>query len=125
VSRRTIVSWDAAFNDLASQKWEQEETGSDEDLVVEYQTLELRSEPTGRKVHTEGTPKLSPSAPPARHATPALAASPLPQPKFMSPPPNVEEYLDFDNDDIEPRCSRPTWAHSMPSGGCAPSIDRG
>jgi hypothetical protein len=39
----------------------------------------------------------------AHAATPVHAASPPPLPKFVSPPPNTEDYLDIDADDIEPR----------------------
>ncbi|KAG8061447.1 hypothetical protein GUJ93_ZPchr0003g16968 [Zizania palustris] len=37
------------------------------------------------------------------HSVTSLPASPpMPQPEFVSPPPNVQEYWDIDTDDVEP-----------------------
>ena len=92
------------------------------DLVVEYHAMELG---TGRvdvdttagapeplatpapaaipDTPVAGTPVMLPAAP-TPPVTPAPATTWLPQPEFVLPPPNMEEYLDADNDDdVEPR----------------------
>jgi hypothetical protein len=74
--------------------------------VVEYWTLQLRSELKGAEVPTEGTPVPSSAAPTPRVVTPllaipALAATPPLQPEFVSPSHNAKAYLDADNDDVE------------------------
>jgi hypothetical protein len=67
------------------------------------------SDPQGMQESVEGTPAptpvmLSPEPTTLAHAaTPVHAASPPPLPKFVSPPPNTEDCLDIDADDIEPR----------------------
>jgi hypothetical protein len=99
----TIVSWDVVFDEPASWNWEQEDTGSGEDLVVEYHTLQLGSELPGALVATEDMPAASPAAPTPPPVTPAPTVTPSPQAEFVSPPSDVEDYLDVDADDVKPR----------------------
>jgi hypothetical protein len=103
VSRHTVVSRDAVFDEPASWNWEQEDTGPGEDLVVEYHTMQLGSELPGAPVPMEDMPAPSPAAPTPLPATPAPAATPPPRPEFVSPPPDAEDYLDADADDVKPR----------------------
>ena len=88
------------------------------DLVVEYHAMELGTghididttagalEPlvTPAPAASPGTPVagtqvMSPAAPTPPPVTLASATTWLPQLEFVSPPPNVEEYLDAGNDD--------------------------
>jgi hypothetical protein len=77
------------------------------DIGIEYHTLELR-EPQGALVHVAGVPTPMPTAlcpepvTPIHAVTPALAYPP-PQPEFVSPPPNTEEYLNADTSDVQPQ----------------------
>jgi hypothetical protein len=47
VVRRAVVSWDVVFDEQASWSWEEEYTGLDTNLVVEYQALQLGIELPG------------------------------------------------------------------------------
>ena len=112
-SRRAVVSRDAVFNEPASWTWEDEDMGAAADLVIKYHAMELGNghfsaevvadSPEPPATPAAGTPATSPATSTPAAATPAPPASPLPQPEFISPPPNAEEYWDADNDDVEPR----------------------
>jgi hypothetical protein len=88
---------------LASWSWENEEFGVDRDASLEFHTMEFEAERGGVPVRIVGTPTPSPTALAPELATPTPAVSPLQQPEFISPPSNVEEYLDADAHDIESR----------------------
>jgi hypothetical protein len=99
-----IVSRDAIFDEQASWSWEKP-SEDDGDITIEYHTLEL-GEPQGVQAHTAGTPMAhAPTLEPATsvHAATPVSVSPPPQPKFVSPQPNTEEYLNANTDDIGPR----------------------
>jgi hypothetical protein len=114
VIRRVVVSWDAVFDEPMSQSWEQEDMGLGNNLVMEYQALQLRSElPVAPMLEEDtsvptpaalspllATPRLLASPSPV---TPVLVATPPPQPEFISSPPDAEEYSDVDADDDKPR----------------------
>jgi hypothetical protein len=72
-------------------------------ITVEYQTLDLGSNPQYVHEHAMGTPAPAPVMSSLKLATLAHAASPPPQPEFVSPPSNAKDYLDADTGDIEPR----------------------
>jgi hypothetical protein len=59
-------------------------------------------EPQGAQVHAVGTLTPTPESAMTVHDVIPASASPPPQPEFMSLPPNVEEYLDVDTNDIRP-----------------------
>jgi hypothetical protein len=88
--------------------------GHGNNLVVEYRALQLRSELSVAPMLEEDMSVPTPAALPPLLATPrllaspspmtpVLAATPPPQPEFISSPPNAEEYSDADADDDKPR----------------------
>jgi hypothetical protein len=122
VARHAVVSRDAVFDETASWTWEREDgVPTNSELVVEYHDLQIGAgdhyiditgggpESPTHSAHASGAPAPSPgaptvdtSAPPSTPQPPEPGAGPL-TPEFVSPPPNAEEYLDADNDDVEPR----------------------
>jgi hypothetical protein len=97
------VSRDAVFDEPASWNWEQEDTGFNDKLVVDYHTMQFGSELLDTPIPLEGMPTPSPAALTPLLMTPIPAAMPPPQHEFVSPPPDAEDYLDANTDDIEPR----------------------
>jgi hypothetical protein len=97
------------FDEQASWNWENSSLDGG-GIGIEYHTLEL-GEPQGAPVFAAGSPSPMPTAltpepvTPVHIVTPA-PASPPPQPEFVSPPPNAEDYLDVNVDGIEHRYHR-------------------
>jgi hypothetical protein len=107
-SGRAIVSRDVIFNEQAPWNWENlsQDGGG---IGIEYHTLEL-GEPQDAPIHATSTTTmpaaLSPEATMPVHTVTPAPTSPPPQPEFVSPPPNAEDYLDIDADGIEHRYRR-------------------
>jgi hypothetical protein len=100
-SQCAVMSKDAIFDKPTSWSWEDEEIGAGENCCLEFHTIEFESEGRGVPERIVGTLVTSPAMSGPEPTTLAPTASPLPQPAFVSPPSNAEEYLDAD--DVEPR----------------------
>jgi hypothetical protein len=113
-SRRAVVSRDAVFNEPAAWTWEDEDMSSAADFAFEHHVLEQEAvqytlDPAPRSASPSpgpgtpagGTPVQSPAVP--APSTPTPPESPLATPEFVSPPPDAEDHLDADADDVEPR----------------------
>jgi hypothetical protein len=90
---------------------------SGDELMVDYLTMHFRSELPNTLVPLEGTPVPSPGVATPLPVTPVPVTTPPPQPKFVLPPLDAEDYLDADTDDVA------AWPGRAPGSGCASSVD--